>query len=482
VSTLTTNEAIAVNLQHSSPETQGISSSAILTFIEEAEKQIDALHSFMLLRHGQVVAQGWWAPYGPEHPHKLYSLSKSFTSTAVGIAVAEGLLNLDDEVLSFFPEDAPAEPSDNLKAMRVRQLLSMSTGHTEDNTFDREDGNWTRGFLEQPVEHKPGTYFLYNTGATYMLSAIVQKVSGMTLLDYVQPRLFEPLDIEGATWQSSPQGINVGGWGLKIKTEDIARFGQLYLQKGVWRGRRLLSEEWVEEATSRQVSNGSNPESDWDQGYGYKFWRCRHDVYRGDGAFGQYCIVFPEQDAVLAITSGVKDMQEVLDLVWDHLLPAMQDEVLPEDRGTYEKLEEKLASLSLDPQQGNTSSPLAKHVSGKTFSFGENEDQLESVRFDFGKKNSAVTIRGADGEHRLEIGYGRWSKGNTTFDSDQGQPYAASGAWTREDTYVVKLCFYATPFRPMLTFQFGGNLVVYDFEYNVGFGPTKQPQLVGRAD
>jgi len=256
----------------------------------------------------------------------------------------------------------------------------------------------------------------------------------------------------------------------------------LYLQKGVWRGRRLLSEEWVEEATSRQVSNGSNPESDWDQGYGYKFWRCRHDVYRGDGAFGQYCIVFPEQDAVLAITSGVKDMQEVLDLVWDHLLPAMQDEVLPEDRGTYEKLEEKLASLSLDPQQGNTSSPLAKHVSGKTFSFGENEDQLESVRFDFGKKNSAVTIRGADGEHRLEIGYGRWSKGNTTFDSDQGQPYAASGAWTREDTYVVKLCFYATPFRPMLTFQFGGNLVVYDFEYNVGFGPTKQPQLVGRAD
>ena len=279
------NEGIAMDqLEHSSPEAQGVSSTAILAFVEEAEENLDALHSFMLLRHGQVVAQGWWAPYGPEHPHQLYSLSKSFTSTAVGMAVAEGLLKLDDDVLSFFPEDAPAEPSDNLQAMRMRQLLSMSTGHTQDNTFDREDGNWIRGFLEQPVEHKPGTYFFYNTGATYMLSAIVQKVSGVTLLDYLQPRLFEPLGIEGATWESSPQGINVGGWGLKIKTEDIARLGQLYLQKGVWRGRRLLSEEWEKEATSHQVSNGSNPESDWDQGYGYKFWRCRHNV-RVDAAY-----------------------------------------------------------------------------------------------------------------------------------------------------------------------------------------------------
>ena len=157
-----------------------------------------------------------------------------------------------------------------------------------------------------------------------MLSAIVQKATGKTVLDYLKPRLFEPLGIEHPTWETSPQGISTGGYGLSIRTEDIAKFGQLYLQKGKWHGKQLVPAAWVEAATARQTSNGSNPKSDWDQGYGYQFWRCRHGAYRGDGAFGQYCIVMPEQDAVIAITSGVKDMQAVLNLVWDKLLPAMQ--------------------------------------------------------------------------------------------------------------------------------------------------------------
>src|SRR5262249_17904140 len=158
---------------------------------------------------------------------------------------------------------------------------------------------------------------------TYMLSAIVQKTAGLTVLDYLRPRLFEPLGIEDPTWGTSPQGVSLGGYGLSIRTEDIARFGQLYLQKGEWQGRQLLPTTRVQAATSRQVSNGSSPQSDWDQGYGYQFWRCRHGAFRGDGAFGQYCLVMPEQDAVLAITSGVKDMQAVLNLVWDKLLPAL---------------------------------------------------------------------------------------------------------------------------------------------------------------
>jgi CubicO group peptidase (beta-lactamase class C family) len=483
--TLTTEAALASTpLPGSTPEAQGLSSSALLAFVEAAEKEIEALHGLVLVRHGHVVAQGWWKPYGPETPHQLFSLSKSFTSTAIGLAVEEGLLSLDDPVLSFFPEETPAEPGEHLKNMRIRQLLSMSTGHHEDTTgsfFEREGRSWTAAFLQQPVAHKPGTHFLYNTGATFMLSAILQKVTGTTLLDYLRPRLFEPLGIEHPTWETNPQGISIGGWGLSITTGDIARFGQLYLQKGEWNGHRLLPAAWIEEATARQVSNGFNPDSDWDQGYGYQFWRCRHNAYRGDGAFGQFCIVLPQQDAVLAITSGVPDMQAVLNLAWEHLLPAMQDQALPDDRETYERLEKKLASLSLAPQPGQTSSPLAKQVSGKTFRFSENEAKLEWVRFDFGKEGSALTLRNAGGEHRLEVSYGRWSTGHTRFDSDQEQPYAASGAWTGTDTYVVKLCLYATPFRPTLTFQFGGDLVVHDFEYNVGFGPTRQPQLMGRV-
>jgi len=321
-------------LPRSTPEEQGICSSGIIDFLKGVSEKKLGLHSFMLLRHGHVVAEGWWSPYAPEKPHMLFSLSKSFTSTAIGFAVQEALLSLEDKVVSFFPEEAPKDISENLAAMEVKHLLSMSTGHAEDTTgpmMQQKDGNWVQGFLACPVVYKPGTHFLYNTGATYMLSAILQKITGQTLLEYLTPRLFEPLGISGATWDSCPRGINTGGFGLKVKTEDIAAFGQFYLQKGLWNGRRLLSEDWIEKATGFQVSNGNGGESDWTQGYGYQFWRCRHNAYRGDGAFGQYCIVMPEQDAVVAITSGLGDMQAVLNLVWDCLLPAIKPGTLAAD-------------------------------------------------------------------------------------------------------------------------------------------------------
>ena len=218
------------------------------------------MHSFMLVRHGHVVAEGWWAPYDAATRHELYSLSKSFTSTAAGLAIAEGKFGLDDPVLKFFPEDAPAEPSENLRAMQVRHLLSMATGHeTEPQVFARTNRG-PRHSWRTPVPHQPGTHFLYNTAATYMVSAIVQKQTGETVLDYLRPRLFDPLGIENPTWGTSPQGITLGGYGLSVRTEDIARLGQLYLQKGMWNGQQLLPASWVEAATSQQISNGSDPD------------------------------------------------------------------------------------------------------------------------------------------------------------------------------------------------------------------------------
>jgi len=161
------------------------------------------------------------------------------------------------------------------EAMRVSDLLRMSTGHQTEPPCTPAQ-TWTKSFLAHPVLYKRGTHFLYNTSATYMLSAIVQKATGMTVLDYLKPRLFEPLGIERPTWETSTQGITTGGYALSIRTEDIAGFGQLYLQKGKWQGKQLVPETWVEAATARQTSNGSNPKSDWDQGYGYQFWRCRN--------------------------------------------------------------------------------------------------------------------------------------------------------------------------------------------------------------
>jgi CubicO group peptidase (beta-lactamase class C family) len=336
--------AACAGLPRSTPEAQGISSAGIRDYVETADRQVNTMHSFMLVRHGHVVAEAWWSPEAADKPHVLWSLSKSFTSTAVGLAVAEGKLSIDDPVLKFFPELCPAEPSANLKAMRVGDLLTMSCGHDVEAKRS-QDEPWVQTFLKHPVPHQPGTHFLYNSLGTYMLSAIVQKVTGQTLLDYLRPRLFAPLGIENPTWDSSPQGINCGGWGLNIRTEDIAKFGQLYLQKGKWEGKQLIPASWVAQATSKQISNGTDPNRDWTQGYGFQFWRCRHNAFRGDGKDGQFCIVLPDLDAVVAITADTRDMQAELNVVWDKLLPAFHTESLPEDKGEQEKLQDVLKIL-----------------------------------------------------------------------------------------------------------------------------------------
>jgi CubicO group peptidase (beta-lactamase class C family) len=482
-------------LPRSVPERQGISPSAILAFVEAAD-DIDAMHSFMLVRHGHVVAEGWWGPYDAKTPHVLYSLSKSFTSTAVGLAIADGKLSLDDEVLKLFPEDAPAEPSANLRSMRVRDLLRMSTGHQTEAPLWRDepgsktrDDPWTKKFLAQPVPYKPGTHFLYNSPGTYMLSAIVQKVTGTTVLDYLRPRLFEPLGIDSPTWVASPQGISAGAWGLLARTEDIARFGQLYLQHGVWKGRPLVPAAWVEEATARQTSNGSSPSSDWDQGYGYQFWRSRHNSYRGDGAFGQYCLVLPELDAVVAITSGVRDMQGVMNLVWDKLLPAMKAQPVPENAAARRRLDAKLAGLAVRLPTGQATAPLAAKVSGKWYEFPDNDRGLQAVALDLSPASPALLVRMAGGETRTPIGLGSWMKSGSGFAnglerflSVPAHPLvAASGAWTAEDAFTVKLVAYETPFHSTLTLRFDGDRLRLDAEHNVAFGPTKLPPLVGQA-
>jgi hypothetical protein len=313
-----------------------------------------------------------------------------------------------------------------------------------------------------------------------MQSAIVQKVTGQTVLDYLRPRLFEPLGIENPTWEASPQGISAGGYGLSIRTEDIARFGQLYLQKGKWQGKQLVPQSWVEAATAPQTSNGSSPKSDWDQGYGYQFWRCRHGAYRGDGAFGQYCVVMPEQDAVIAITSGVKNMQQVLDLVWDKLLPEMKGTTLPPNESASNQLAQRLKNLSVRQPDG---AGKPANIIGKTFAFESNARKLESITLQNSATDGAVTlIARIDGKDQAIVcGRGEWKKQRAAWGRLANQPMAASGAWTDDTTFVSKLCFYESPFIVTITAKFAGDEVRLASESNVGFGATRETPLIGKA-
>lgn len=488
----------------STPEAAGVSSAAIQAFIEAAQSKHE-MHSFMLVRHGQVIAEGWWEPYGPRFNHTLYSMSKSFTSTAVGFAVTEGRLTVNDKVVSFFPEDRPVQVSENLAALRVKDLLSMAVGNEKEPTQDMvKEENWAKTFLAAPITHPPGSTFMYNSGATYMCSAIVQKVTGQRIIDYLNPRLFDPLGIEGMTWETCPRGIDVGGWGLSVPTEGLAKFGQLYLQKGVWRGRQILPAKWVDEATTFKIQQPlpanpgrPNAQNDWLQGYCYQFWRSTHNAYRGDGAFGQYTIVMPDQDAVIAITSESNNMQGQLDLVWEHLLPAMKEKPLPADVSAQARLRQTLSELQLAKPEGQRSSPITERLSGKTFKLEVNALGLQSVAFAPVKDDCTVTFHDGKNTHSIACGFDQWQRGETALPGTpprlvsggapkSGTPskVAACGAWKDKATFEILLRYYETPHHDTVTCRFEEGKVTIAFMNSIAAMSAKpsdkRPVLQGQ--
>jgi len=327
-------------LPRSDPEKEKVSKDAIAAYLQAVKENEQDLHSLMIVRNGKVVAEEYFGEHAANKNHALYSVSKTFTSTAIGFAVQEGLLTVNDQVIAFFPDKLPNEISENLKKLEIRHLLTMTVGHDVDPTRalrEKREEDWVEAFLAFPVDHQPGTQYVYNSLATYMLSAILHKVTGERLLDYLQPRLLRPLGIVGATWEQSPLGIDVGGWGLEVKTEDMAKLGQFYLQKGQWNGKQLLPREWIEEASAAQVPSlpaGQKKEdlkieakdSDWLQGYGYQLWRSRHYSFRADGANGQFILILPEKNTVIVTTANIQNMQAELNLIWEHLLSGLMDE------------------------------------------------------------------------------------------------------------------------------------------------------------
>lgn len=471
-------------LPRSTPEAEGVSAEGIRQFVEAVEASTHEFHSFMVLRHGKVVAEGWWHPYRPDLKHTMYSCSKSFTATAIGFAVSEKRLTVNDKVTSFFPDDLPPSISPNLAALRVRDLLSMSTGHEPDPTFVvGRDSNWVKSFFEQPMVHPPGTKFLYNTLATYVLSAIAQKVTGQKLLDYLTPRLFEPLGIRDIDWESDPRGINVGGWGLRLKTEDMAKFGQLFLQKGRWNGRQILPETWVEEASALQIvqhpdlPQAKRDSSDWEQGYAYQMWRSRHNSYRGDGAYGQFIMVLPELDAVVVGTAETHDMQGEFNLIWKYLLPALRNEPVSASKKSTASLRQKLATLALPLPAKSAASPLAKEISGKKLALSPNAQFVQQIDFQFKNEVCNVVLNIAADTFHLAFGSGRWVFGQTAKRppalSESAKGYfvglpasqvAGAYRWATPNTLELTLRYIETPHTEILTFQFEGNTVSVEIQ------------------
>ena len=454
------------------PESQGVSSASIRQFIAAANASGFSWHSFMLLRHGHVIAEGWWKPYEPQLIHSLYSLSKSFTSTAIGLLVKEGKLDVGAKVVSFFPDEVPAQVSENLGQITVRNMLTMNTGHGADTMPKMRESidSWVKAYLAQPVEFAPGTHFLYNTGNTYMLGAILHKITGQTLEQYLAPRLFKPLGITGYDWEVSPQGLNTAGYGLRVRTEDIACLGQLYLQKGQWKGAEILTPAWVEEATSKQTTSQVN-NGDWSEGYGYQFWRCTHGFYRGDGAFGQYCIVMPQYDAVMVVTGQTPDMQKSMNIIWDSIPGGMKEGSLPADTSGQSGLKADVGGLALPVVQGIGKAEIGKKYDQQKWLVGVNDLGIERVGLVFSDKGCVLNVLANGKETTMEFGWGQW------VSNAKRQPYvfsvkdfvpmptriAGTAAWIDEHTLQLNVRFIEAIFGDRVRFVFDGDGVKIDF-------------------
>ncbi len=481
-------------LPESTPEAEGIFSEAILRFVNAIENSSTEPHSFVLVRHGKIIAEGWWSPYRADLKHTLYSTSKSFTSTAAGFAVAENRIHLTDKVLSYFPEFTPDTISPWLQELTIEHLLTMTVGQDPDPTaaIVSRDSNWVKAFLATPIKVQPGTRFLYNSMATYMAGAIVQKVTGESLLSYLTPRLFEPLGIEGADWETCPAGYNTGGWGLRLKTEDMAKLGLLYLQKGVWNGKQILPREWVEKATTAHIMQ--YPElpqtvkdsSDWLQGYGYQFWRCRNNAFRADGAYGQFIIVMPDQDAVLAMTAETPDMQDELNHVWKYLLPAFESQKLPENPSALKQLREKLASLALPVPEKKVLPNTASLVSGKKYQLETNERNLEEVSFRFADTICYFTLKTGGKAYEFPLGNGYWGYSETSKPGPNlllgaihhfaGLPPAkVAGAftWPDDKTLEITVRYIESPHREIYQFSFDGSTLNGNLRFSHMFNKAK---------
>jgi CubicO group peptidase (beta-lactamase class C family) len=404
-------------LSRSTPEEQGVPSETIARFFEQVKEKGYDVHGLMMIRHGKVIAEHWWAPYAPQFQHAMYSATKTFTGTAVGFAVQEGLLKIEDKVISFFPELLPDTISPQLAQLTVRHLLTMSVGHAS-TQYAGSGKSQVRSFLAAKFAHDPGPSFAYNITASHMLSHIITKVSGVSIYEYLKPRLLDPLGIEDVIWEMDNDGINMGNGGSHMKTSDLAKMGLFLINKGKWNGKQLLNPEWIEAATTphifqhpeRTPEENENVADDGSQGYGYQIWMGRQHSYRAIGGQNQLIMVIPDYDFILVCHSSIGDEAGFNKLIYD-MLPSMSDRVLKADKSF--DLKKAIAGYEIKrPFENTTITKVTMNT--RRYKIEENPSGISSLLFRFdGSGNCFLTFISAGAIHNIPFGLDSWLYGMT---------------------------------------------------------------------
>ncbi len=463
---------------NSSPESHGLPSEALSRFFDRIEQNRLRVNNFILLQDGQMTARMCRTPYRPDCPQLLYSLTKSFTSIAVGIAVDNGYFHLHDPVIRFFPERRPEKISDNLARMTLHHLLSMNTGHRS-NIYNAvvSEKDWVKAFLSLEVECEPGSHYSYNTPASYMLSAIIWKATGQHLVDFLMPRLFEPLGIKRPEWETCPMGITAGGMGLSLATEDVAKFGQMLLDMGKYEGGTIVSEAYVALATQEQSDNRQGATGiDSAQGYGYQFHLCRRGCFRGDGAFGQLCFVAPEQRIVIAATSAFKntnqETQTLLDLIYEHIVDEWEGNrnVLPSAEDSV-VLRQRLADMTCSVPTAHPIPDNIPDLDGRWYQIEDNPEKLQRVGFFREGDRLKVRLCHVEREERILL-FDLQSPVHThdEFIKDLSlhrQEAVTFAAWPDCHTLKLTLLYIETPYCVAYTMHFNERGLELYFDINV---------------
>ena len=406
----------ADGLPRSTPEAEGIPSETIADFFKALDEGGYEVHGLMILRHDKVVAEHWWAPYGPQYPHAMYSATKSFTGAAVGFAVQEGLLKVSDKVQSFFPELMPEHPAPELARLTVEHLLTMSAGHAR-TQYPGSGLDQVRSFLAMDYAHEPGTSFAYNITCSHILSNIITKVTGLSLYEYLKPRLLDPLGITDVVWEMDMDGHNMGNGGMHSKTSDLAKFGIFLKNKGMWNGKQLLNREWVEAMTTPHifqrpgVSEEENNKDDGGQGYGYQVWMGRRNSYRAIGGQNQLIMVIPEYDLVVASNGQIGDEAGFNNLIYK-MLDSMSDKKLKPNKGF--DLDAAIKDYAL--KRPYPATRMQPSVVSRTlrYKMHQNAYGITGIAFRFDAAGDMyLTLETGSAIHNIPFGLDNWKMGAT---------------------------------------------------------------------